>query len=156
MRIDLSYYLPVGISQRKELTGIGLGLAASGLWSMGFLGRYLASYRRLFLDFDPSTGILNGNTMDSFSVLMGNGLAVFCLYWLSLAGLVVWHYLYHRKGAMSIYLMKRLPQPLEYHRRCLLLPLGAAVAGLMLVGLLGGIYYAIYILCTPAGCFGGI
>ena len=87
MRIDLSYYLPVGISQRKELTGIGLGLAASGLWSMGFLGRYLVSYRRLFLDFDPSTGILNGNTMDSFSVLMGNGLAVFCLYWLSLVGL---------------------------------------------------------------------
>ena len=136
MRIDLSYYLPVGISQRKELTGIGFGLAASGLWSMGFLGRYLASYRRLFLDFEPSTGILNGNTMDSFSVLMGNGLAVFCLYWLSLVGLVVWHYL--------------------YHRRCLLLPLGAAVAGLMLVGLLGGIYYAIYILCTPAGCFGGV
>ena len=48
--------------------------------------------------------------------------------------------------------MKRLPNRWELWRRVLTLPLGAmAVCGLTVLALTG-LYYSIYLLCTPAGC----
>jgi hypothetical protein len=53
---------------------------------------------------------------------------------------------------MSIYLMKRLPDPSERHRRALMLPLLAIAATVVLAILLRLIYFAVYLLATPKTC----
>ena len=67
-------------------------------------------------------------------------------------GLAIYYYMGFHNGSNSHYLMRRLPDRWEYHRRCLALPLMTILASLILIPLLLGLYYAIYILCTPEQC----
>lgn len=62
------------------------------------------------------------------------------------------HYGYYRRGSKSIYLMKRLPDRWEYHRRNLTLPV--LLLGVVLITMVATelICYGIYLLITPAGC----
>lgn len=55
-------------------------------------------------------------------------------------------------GAKSIYLMGRLPDRWELHRRCLTLPLGWLLSAVLLPVLTLLVYYGIYYLITPAAC----
>lgn len=66
--------------------------------------------------------------------------------------LAVYNYMSFRNGSSSHYLMRRLPDKWEYHRRCLALPLLTILASLVLIPVLLGLYYAIYILFTPEQC----
>lgn len=66
--------------------------------------------------------------------------------------LAVYNYIGFHSGSKSHYLMRRLPNRWEYHRRCLALPLMTILASLILIPLLLGLYYAIYILFTPEQC----
>jgi len=62
------------------------------------------------------------------------------------------HYRHYQQGSMSIYLMKRLSNRWEYHRRNLALPailLGVVLVMMVLTELIS---YGIYLLMTPAGC----
>ena len=65
---------------------------------------------------------------------------------------VVYFYFYHYQDSRSIYTMKRLPDRWELWRRCLTLPFWTVIISGVLVLLLTGVYYLIYLKCTPAGC----
>ena len=75
---------------------------------------------------------------------------------LILIGLLVakgfWFQAYHRQGSMSIYLMRRLPDPREYARRCWTLPLVGVGICLVLTAVTTAVCYLIYMKCTPASC----
>lgn len=63
--------------------------------------------------------------------------------------LAVYNYSGFQNGSKSSYLMRRLPDKWEYLRRCLALPLATMLLGLVLIPLLTGLFYAIYIHFTP-------
>ena len=64
----------------------------------------------------------------------------------------LYHYAFHHQGSKSIYLMRRLPNGFELHRRCWTVPVAAAliIAAAMVLTFL--FYFAIYLLATPEGC----
>ena len=66
--------------------------------------------------------------------------------------LAAYNYVGFRNGSKSHYLMRRLPDKWEHHRRCLALPLLAILAGLVLIPILIAVYYAIYLHFTPEQC----
>ena len=74
------------------------------------------------------------------------------MVYIVMAAVAVMFYFYHYEGSRSIYTMKRLPNPWELWRRCLAVPLCTIVLCAVLALLLLGIYYLVYLHCTPAGC----
>ena len=48
--------------------------------------------------------------------------------------------------------MRRLPDRWEYHRRCLTIPLLAILSALVLIVVLIGLFYALYLHATPEQC----
>ena len=56
---------------------------------------------------------------------------------------------YHYQGSRSIYTMRRLPQRAELLCRCLSLPLGGALACLLLFAALTALFCAVYLAVTP-------
>ena len=65
---------------------------------------------------------------------------------------LLFDYLYYYQGSKSIYLMRRLPNRWEMHRRSITLPFAAFVIAVMTEIALWLLYYGIYLVCTPAQC----
>jgi len=82
------------------------------------------------------SGYLNG-----FYVLAGSMIIAILL-----------NYRYHRKNSKSVYIMKRLPDRWEFHKRCLTLPFIGMILAIVAAGVMGLIYYGLYIYATPAQC----
>jgi uncharacterized membrane protein YqhA len=76
----------------------------------------------------------------------------FLILALCMLALIVYHYAYHYQGSKSIYLMKRLPNRWEMHRRCITLPLLAALICLIAAIAFLLIYFGIYMVFTPKEC----
>ncbi len=123
---------PVGINVRTELSAILAALSAAVLWSLTAVVRivdhmngltYTSSYGAKAITFSP------------YRVLLGPALDGFFLVALVLVSLALGHYLYHRRGARTDYLMRRLPRPWEYHLRCLALPVLGILLALALAAL---------------------
>jgi hypothetical protein len=79
--------------------------------------------------------------------MMGFAAAALCMVPLS-----IYHYAYHYSGAKSIYVMRRIPDKFELHRRCLALPILGALAYAVMAALLILIYLGIYVAVTPEKC----
>jgi len=65
-------------------------------------------------------------------------------------GDAVSNYRYFFTESRSIYLMRRLPDRLEFHRRCLSLPLLELTGGLIFCLLLAGLFILLYLHTLPA------
>ena len=150
----LGRLLPPGICFRQqEAPLLAGGLVLAALWSTGILSRYLSARSDLYFSYGPNPrALLPDAVMVPFPQLLGTGLMGFELFALAMVGLGVWHHLYHRRDSMSVYLMKRLPDPWEYRIRCWAVPLMAIAAAAVLAAALVGCYYLIYLTCTPAQC----
>ena len=136
-KIELGAYAPPGLDWRKEVQAYCYGLA--GAFSLAFfwyLIRYAGEKSELFFRRGQERILRPGAVMEDFCVLMD----------------FVSHYQYHSQGSKSIYLMKRLPDRMELHRRCLTLP----IAGLVICGLTAfltiALCYGIYLYFTPKEC----
>lgn len=155
MKVDLKRCAPLGLDGALEVKYIGIGLGVCAIWALcGFLTRFTHALDSLYYYF-PGAYIRElrpGAVMENFFVLMGGSELLFSILGLCMLVLAAYHYWYHRQGAMTVYLMRRLPDRWEYHRRCLAIPVAAVIVSLALMGLIGIISYAIYILRTPAQC----
>lgn len=90
--------------------------------------------------------------MPEFGDLVGSAFRVVWIVLLILVvGIALNYYSFHQ-GSKSIYLMKRLSDPMELHRRCVLLPALGMAGCLLLRGILIIVYFAVYMLATPEGC----
>ena len=128
------------------------GTCWSFLWSAGFLLRYSDAYHRLFYTSGGSRYLRSQAMMPEFTELLGgslNGIYVICLL---LLAAVILNYASFYRESKSIYLMKRLPNRWELHRRCILLPALGLAGSLTLRAILLMIYFAVYILITPDRC----
>lgn len=63
-----------------------------------------------------------------------------------------YYYTYHYQGSKMMYLMKRLPDKWEVHRRCWTLPLAGTALLCVWMLVLRMLYFAIYMVCTPSQC----
>ncbi len=153
-KIDLNRITPPGRDPNQTLTiANGLFLLQAFL-SFGIGVDYLQARSRLY-DAPDYIGRLTEpqGTIAPFSQLADGYFSVVPpLLWIAMLTQVVVNYLYFRQGAMSVYLMRRLPDPWEYHRRCWSLPLLCGLGASIGCGAIWLFYFLIYLVCTPAGC----
>lgn len=153
MRLDdLSRYAPVGMKLHMEKTIWGLCLIASWIYSGLFLVRFADACGELYEYNGVKQVLMEGARMERFGTLLGNGLNGFAITAMVMMLFSIYHYLYHFQDSKSIYLMRRLPNRWELSRRCLTLPVAAAVLSLAAAVLLLGFYFGIYLVFTPKGC----
>ena len=150
--MKLDWLTPPGLRLKREALGVGLGLGAAALYSFRFLIEYHSARRLLYGDRLGTLYLLPGAVLPPFPRLLAPALGGFAAYGLCMGALAGFHYLYHRLGSRSDYLMRRLPNPRERHLRCLALPALGLLAGLVTLGLLSLLYYGVYLTRTPPGC----
>lgn len=154
MKIDLSRYVPLGLDGRKEANWLLAGLGGAAL--AAFIRFFVAYFDALGSLYQHKLGggrqLIPGAVMTGFSQLMLGCELGFLLICLAMAALAAYHYYYHTLGSKPIYLMRRLPQHWELHKRCLGIPVTGALGAMALLGCLSILFYLIYRFCTPAQC----
>ena len=152
MRKFLNRSTPPGVDAAAECRHLILWLSLAAAFSLGTLANYLSAYNDLFEIVAGRRYLIEGAVIENFYRLTGVYFQGFTLLVPAILGLAVFHYAYYRRESMSIYLMKRLPDRAERHRRALTLPLLAIAATALLAALLRLIYFAVYLLATPKIC----
>lgn len=157
-RIDLSRYAPVGRKSSQMLQGGYFALGVACIYTLSMLGNYVSARNELYeivppvRALYPNRVLIPGAKIAPFMSIVDDGLRFFPLFWLFMGLEVIAAYLYHRKDTMSIYLMRRLPDKWELHRRCWGKPLILTAASFLIMGALLLFYFVIYLVFTPAEC----
>ncbi|MBQ2735899.1 MAG: hypothetical protein IJF26_00520 [Clostridia bacterium] len=144
---------PPGIDLKQEFRLFLICNIASVIVSFfAFLDKYINARNNLFFYEIDKKILIEGAIIAPFSSLLSVYFSVFFFVTCFMLGYIIPHYLYFRQDSMSIYLMKRLPNKRELHRRALTVPCLAALAtiGVALSAIL--LYFIIYILATPKAC----
>lgn len=152
MRIDLTKYVPPGQDIKEEKGLFILGMCGAVIFSMGYLSRYAQAWRNLYEWEDGRRIELKGIMMKGFLPLLENALVGFLILAIAMLGFIAYHYMYYYKDSKSIYLMKRLPDKFEMHRRCISIPLMAVFASILAAVVILFIYLGVYVLFTPKEC----
>ena len=151
----LGKYTPPGIkfSDRFKYTLWYWGIAVG--WSCSYLIKYMTARSNLYEYVLSGLVLREGAVMPKFSMLVQEGMdsryGFWGFYWLMVVMIVV-NYLHYYQGSKSIYLMRRLPDKWELHRRNVIMPLVALGIGALTQLALWMLYYGIYLTCTPAQC----
>ena len=148
----LDRYAPLGIPLSSEIGGYLATLLFDTVWSMGIVLRYLEARRRLYVYVDQTWVLIEGAKIAPFKAFIDNGFLAFWGIGIYAIAIMVYHYFYHYQGSKMMYLMKRLPNRWELHKRCFTLPIAAVILAIGYRYLLEGIYYAIYLIFTPNQC----
>jgi hypothetical protein len=156
-KINWSRYTPPGRENSQFLICAWLWLAGAVLWSLRFPVNYIGARSQLYARSGGMVSyqtkvLIPGRVIDPFFAIAEDSFNLFPVFWLFLLLEAVACYASFRQNTMSIYLMRRLPDRWELHRRCWGKPLILSLLGLgIMVGVLG-FYFLIYVLFTPAGC----
>ena len=148
----LCRYTPLGIPLETEVKCYIAILIVSTIGSMQVLLRYLEARRALYEYVNQKWVLIEGAKIVPFEALTINCFTVFIVVWIYMAAIVVYHYFYHYQGSKMMYLMKRLPNRFELHKRCLVLPVAGVLFAIGYRYFLELLYYAIYIIFTPSQC----
>lgn len=150
---SLSRLFPMGWPWQNEIMLTAAALGLSTLTAMGlFLSRFTPALDDLYQRaYGQEPVLIPGKLVPPYPQVLGNALLGFGLVALCLILLPIGHFLWHRWGARSDYLMRRLPRRQELAKRCVtgsaLLLVITALTGLVMFGLLFLWYQA----ATPAG-----
>ena len=150
---SLSRLFPMGWPWQNEIMLTAAALGLSALTAMGlFLSRLTPALNALYeRTYQDELVLVPGRLVPPYPQIFGNALLGFALTALCLILLPIGHFLWHRWGARSDYLMRRLPRRQELAKRCVigsaLLLLITVLTGLVMFGLLFLWYQA----ATPAG-----
>ncbi len=159
----LSRRVPPGLDWEKEFSWVRGALICTAVFgTLVFVISCINAVSGLYeYKWEVTTGdaytaagrvLKEGAVMPAINVLLEHTRIGYALVGLLLVILLVSHYRYYRQGSMSIYVMRRLPDKGEYHRRNLTFPLilvGLALAVMMVTAL---VHYGLYLLFTPKGC----
>ncbi len=152
-KVNWERLAPPGFSLEVEVVFFGLAAAIAVLFSFLYLSDLSTAVRSLYDHFDTAQQVLRHDAvMPDFKELLGTHLNGFPLLACSTVLFAAIHYASFYQGSKSIYLMRRLPNRWELHKRCLALPIMGAAAALLLGFLLLLLYFWIYLLRTPAPC----
>ena len=152
MKHKLFRLSPPGYELRFESRFFAWGLVLSVLFSTGFLMRFGDARNGLYNYQAGRKTLLPGAVMPDMSELLGGALSGFLILALCMLAMTALRYAYHRQGSKSIYLMRRLPDKWELHRRCIVLPVLGAAACLLAAAAVLLLFYGIYMVATPREC----
>lgn len=151
----LEKYTPPGIAFANQLILCLLGMSAAIGYSLSYLAKYLTARGNLFEYTHVGQVLREGAVITDFYQLIHDGLDSFdgfLVFYSVMLGMLVYHYLYYYHGSKSIYLMRRLPDKWEMHRRNVVMPFAAIAVGALTQAALWMLYYGIYLVCTPPQC----
>lgn len=151
----LEKYTPPGIDFANQFKLCMCGWSAAIGWSISYLVKYATARADLYKYSLKGPVIREGAVITSFYDLVHEGLDSFdgfTMFYLVMLGVLVYHYIYYYQGSKSIYLMRRLPDKWEMHRRSITLPFAMLVIGALTQMALWMLYYGIYLTCTPTEC----
>lgn len=153
MREFLKRNSPPGIDLKQLWYVFLFGNLCSILISFaGFLSNYIQARRQLFCDNYGHPVLITDATIKPFYGLLDDFFLLFYIVAFVLLGFIIYYYSYFRQGSMSIYLMKRLPDKRDIHRRALTIPCLAGLATIVVAITTVALYYVIYLLATPKAC----
>ena len=145
--------LPPGLNLRTERNAFLFALAAVSLITTGiFFLRYSSARDALFRHSGRKPFLIPDAMMEEFPVLLDRVFVPLLLLMLFTPFWVLLHVLHYRRGSMSIYLMRRLPDRSLLHQQCWTLPLLGLLLTVLTTLLLLGIFTLVYIYATPAAC----
>ncbi len=148
----LSRFAPLGLQIEKQITPISIALVGAMIYSsFEFISRY-ANEIEWMLDMNGAVDqniILNGTKMTDFVSIKAGLFTPFIIIAACMLMLAVSNYAYHHVGTRSVYLMRRLPNPLEYHFRCLAVPLATVLLCILAALILTMLLYLYYMAKTP-------
>jgi putative exporter of polyketide antibiotics len=151
-KIDLARHAPPGMELSFHRNLFEIGLVVAFLYSLKFLTRF-SRLRSLLYDWDETGKTLReGAEMADFAYIVDGALLIFYILAFAMLMTAILNYAYHRQGSRSIYLMKRLPNRWELHRRCLTIPLVSAALCLLAAFVVLLLYFGYYMIATPEQC----
>lgn len=152
-KFDAERLAPPGFPLVTEQALFWIGMALAACYSLLFFPRFSDALNTLYIDYGGGNTALNPSAvMPDFKEVLGSSLYGFPTVACSMTFFVLLHYTSFSQGSKSIYLMRRLPDPWELHKRCLTLPLLGAVTALVLGFLVLLLYFGIYEMTTPDPC----
>ncbi len=154
MRYDFAPYAPMGFPIRQEINLFGFGLGASfSYFTITFLSRFSTARNALYeFTFTGKRILIEGAKMPDFSLIIRYSYGGFVLVSIFALAAILYHYLYHKQGSKSIYLMRRLPDRWELHKRCFTIPCLVILASILCALFLILLFYIVYLTFTPNGC----
>lgn len=148
----LEKYAPLGINVATEVGVYIAGVAIATLQSMTFLLNYSNAWYELYTYRGSKRVLIEGAIIQDFNILLENVFLLSVIVCIATLLTTIFHYMYHYDGSKMMYLMRRLPDKWDVHRRCWTLPIAGVVLMVAWMFVLKMIYYAVYILCTPSQC----
>lgn len=148
-------YTPPGIEFVNQFKLCLIGLSAAIGWSVSYLAKYLTARSNLYAYSLKGLVLREGAVITSFYDLVHDGLDSFdgfLMFYIVMLGVMVYHYIYYYQGSKSIYLMRRLQDKWEMHRRNITLPFAMIMLGIATHMALWMLYLGIYLTCTPPEC----
>lgn len=144
--------LPPGMNPTEERKFVKIGLVLSGVISFLDLIVYFSELNQLY-QYHGGRRILDvSRKMPDFVEVFQRFPIGFAILAVCMLGFVIYHYVYHYRGSKSIYLMRRLPNRFELHRRAWSYPLCVIVVCVLCVIMLFWLYFGLYLLVTPDEC----
>ena len=148
----LEKYAPLGIELGKEINLYIAEVVIATLQSSLFFIRYLWALGDLYMYRGSKKVLIEGAVMQSFDSLTDNVFSFGIIVCVATLMMAFVHYAYHYQGSKMMYLMKRLPNKWDVHRRVWTLPIVGCVLMALWMLVLRMIFFAVYILCTPSQC----
>ena len=153
MKIDLSRHAPLGFRVQDEVKGFWGGCVGATAFSLiTFITKFNDELDKLYHRNGSNRTLSPGAIMPDFVEIFDRSHWGFLVVIIAALAFIGGHYAYHYQESKSIYLMRRLPNAFELHRRCLSLPAAGIVIALLAAFVLLLIYYAVYMLATPDQC----
>lgn len=146
-------YFPPGYEYERERAMAVVLLTGGGFLSLRFLWRLREAWESLYY-WNTNTGrqLRPEIVAESFLELWARDVWLFAPLYLFLAVMAVEHYFYYSRGAKSLYLMRRLPKKGVLVKSCVQMPLLGMAAGAAVTGILGLVYFGVYLLVMPDQC----
>ena len=155
MKWNKADYLPPG----ESLEGSGrclFGLVGIALvWNLTtFVLRFSVARSGLYVFGNGVKTLVQGARMPDMEELMQGSLVVVWFFPALAIVVAASYYASFHQGSKSIYLMKRLADPWELHRRCLTVPVIILLAGTVTTAALLALDWAMYRFIPPKACLG--
>ena len=148
----LEAHAPLGIELANEVMIYVSAMTLSLLYSLIYLGNYISERNNLYEKIGEKQVLRTGAKMPEFEALIEGRMIGFGIVIVILICISVYHYIYHYMDSKLVYLMKRLPNKWEMHKRCLVIPVAGIIITIVCMILLWFLYYGIYLVFTPQQC----
>lgn len=134
LKINWEKHVPPGFDWEMEKWLFTAVYVISCLWSLLFFVRFT----------EAATFAGERNSIPYFYEVLGKSFFCFPIAIAFMLISIAMNYAHYHSGSKSIYLMRRLPDPWERHRRCITVPLWSAAISILTACALFFIYYGVY------------